>query len=79
MPRGPCGALVRSNRLAAYSRYRRICSSVAESVGMTTKPCDTRAFSGCGWLARNASMFSPWMVAKSRDSVPSVLTTELVR
>src|SRR6185503_11249233 len=59
MPRGPCRVLVRSKRAAAYARYFPICSRDAESVGMTTRPCDTLARFGWGWLARNASMFSP--------------------
>ncbi|SKZ00941.1 Uncharacterised protein [Mycobacteroides abscessus subsp. abscessus] len=52
MPRGPCGLSVRSKRDCAYASYLRTCSGVAESVGITTSPCDTRADDGSGWFAR---------------------------
>lgn len=51
------------------------CSAVAESVGITTRPCETPAVSGAA--SRKARMWPAWISAKSVDS--SALTTLLVR
>ena len=73
---GPCGVAVRGVRSAAYASYFARCSADAESVGMTTRPCETRAFWPSGWCARKARIWESWISAKSSDS--SAFTTLLV-
>src|SRR4051812_24833101 len=77
MRAGPCGDLVRDVRFSAYARYLDFCSDVAESVGITTRPWETRALSRSGWWARNVRMCESWISAKFDAS--SALTTLLVR
>src|ERR1700739_2248124 len=74
---GPIGAAVRGVRAATYAAYFSRCAGDAESVGITTSPCDTRAAAPAGCESRNVLMCDSCMAAKSEDS--SALTTDDVR
>jgi hypothetical protein len=73
---GPIGAAVRGVRAVTYASYFARWAGDALSVGITTSPCDTRAFAPAGCAARNARMWDNWTSAKSVDS--SAFTTEEV-
>src|SRR5258708_7619781 len=73
---GPIGAAVRGWRAATYASFLARCAGDAESVGITTRPCDSRAAAPAGCDARNVLMCDSCTAPKSSDS--SAFTTEEV-
>src|SRR6478735_6641047 len=65
---GPSGVAVRGVRAVTYAAYFSRCAGDAESVGITTRPCDTRAADPAGCEARNVWIWERCTSAKSSDS-----------
>src|SRR5450756_811415 len=74
---GPAGAAVRGVRAATYASYLARCAAEALSVGITTRPCETRAAAPAGCASRNFRICDSCTDAKSVDS--SAFTTDDVR
>ena len=79
---GPTGAAVRGVRAATYASYFARCAGDAESVGITTSPCDTRAAAPAGCESRKVLMWDSCTDAKSsgpRCTASSAFSTDETR
>ena len=68
---------MRGVRAVTYASYFARCAADAESVGITTSPCDTRAAAPAGCESRKVRMWESCTDVKSSDS--SAFTTDETR